>query len=48
LGVPGEGITVHAVPLANIITWLTERITAGQFVDHKVYAGLWWLAQVES
>lgn len=44
-GVPGEGITVHAVPRAQITDWLAARNAAGQLIDHKVYAGLWWLEQ---
>jgi ADP-ribose pyrophosphatase len=45
-GVPGEGITVHAVPRSQLPGWLNARLAAGQLIDHKVYAGLWWLAQV--
>jgi ADP-ribose pyrophosphatase len=44
-GVPGEGITVHAVPRLQLMGWLASRAQAGQLIDHKVYAGLWWLAQ---
>ena len=47
-GVPGEGITVHAVPRIGIADWLAQRIAAGQLIDHKVYAGLWWLSQVKT
>jgi ADP-ribose pyrophosphatase len=46
-GVPGEGIAVHAIPRARIQDWLNQRITNGQLIDHKVYAGLWWLGQVK-
>ena len=45
-GVPGEGITVHAVPLTQITTWLAARKAAGHMIDHKVYAGLWWLSTI--
>ncbi len=44
-GVPGEGITVHAVPRRQITAWLAARARAGQLIDHKVQAGLWWLSQ---
>ena len=44
-GVPGEGITVHAVPRQQIMPWLAARARAGQLIDHKVHAGLWWLGQ---
>lgn len=42
-GVPGEGIIVHAIPRALIVRWLDERAKAGYLIDHKVFAGLWWL-----
>jgi len=44
-GVPGEGITVHAIKRAHIVAWLAERAKAGNLIDHKVFAGLWWLGQ---
>ncbi len=44
-GVAGEDITVHRVPLAGIVAWLEERSREGMLIDHKVYAGLWWLSQ---
>lgn len=42
-GVPGEGITVHAIPRTEVVRWLDERAKAGYLIDHKVFAGLWWL-----
>jgi ADP-ribose pyrophosphatase len=44
-GVAGERITVHAVPLAEVAQWLAARARDGALIDHKVQAGLWWLAQ---
>jgi ADP-ribose pyrophosphatase len=44
-GVAGERITVHAIPLAEVPGWLAKRAAAGAVIDHKVYAGLWWLGQ---
>ena len=44
-GVPGEGITVHAVPLAAVPSWLAARAADGLLIDHKIHAALWWLAQ---
>ena len=44
-GVPGEGITVHVIPRSRIIAWLAGKAAAGHLIDHKVHAGLWWLAQ---
>ena len=44
-GVPGEGITVHTIPLATVTAWLAARAATGQLIDHKIHAGLWWLTQ---
>jgi len=44
-GVPGEGITVHAVALASVPAWLAERAAQGVLIDHKIHAALWWLAR---
>ncbi len=45
-GVPGEGITVHAIPRRQVVAWLADQAKAGNLIDHKVQAGLWWLSQV--
>lgn len=45
-GVAGERITVHEVPLAGVPAWLAAQERAGRLIDHKIIAGLWWLAQV--
>jgi len=47
-GVAGEAITVHAVPLATVPAWLTQRAAAGALIDHKIYAALWWIEQMGS
>ena len=44
-GVAGEQITVHAIPLTTVTTWLAQREKTGQLVDPKVYAGLWFSGQ---
>jgi len=44
-GVAGEKITVHAVPLADVPAWLARKAAAGILIDHKIYAGLWWLSR---
>jgi ADP-ribose pyrophosphatase len=38
-----EQITVHAIPLAEVETWLRTREDEGTQVDPKVYAGLFAL-----
>ncbi len=44
-GVAGENITVHAIPRRDLAAWLGERARNGALIDHKVHAGLWWIAQ---
>jgi len=44
-GVAGEAITVHAIPLATVPTWLAARAAAGVLIDHKIHAALWWIGQ---
>ena len=41
-GAGQERITVHAIPLATVASWLRGRESAGTLVDPKVWAGLWW------
>ena len=43
-GIDGEQITVHVLPESEIASWLQRRITGGAEIDHKVYAGLYWLS----
>jgi ADP-ribose pyrophosphatase len=46
-GVGTEAITVHEVPLGEIIGWLATRAKAGVLIDPKVYAGLFFLEGVK-
>lgn len=41
-GLESESITVHEIPLAEVMTWLEGRQRAGDLVDLKVYAGLYF------
>lgn len=41
-GTPGEGITVHAVPLLSVAKWLREKRKEGYLIDTKIYAALWF------
>ena len=47
-GVPGEGITVHTIPLTSVPDWLADQAKADILIDHKIHAALWWLAQSEA
>lgn len=42
-GVGNEAITVHEVPLQNVVPWLEARAKAGILIDPKVYAGLFFV-----
>ena len=41
-GVAQEDITVHEVPLADIVFWLEAKAKTGVLIDPKVYAGLFF------
>lgn len=43
-GVGHEDITVHEVPLAQIVPWLEAKAKTGVLIDPKVYAGLFFLS----
>lgn len=47
-GVPGEGITVHEVPLTDVPAWLAGNAAKGVLIDHKIHAALWWLGSSHS
>jgi hypothetical protein len=40
-----EEITVHEIPLAEVVKWLEAKATTGVLIDPKVYAGLFFVAQ---
>lgn len=44
-GVAHEDITVHEVPLAEIVPWLEAKAKTGVLVDPKVYSGLFFISQ---
>jgi ADP-ribose pyrophosphatase len=37
-----EDITVHEIPLAEVVAWLEARGKTGVLIDPKVYAGLFF------
>lgn len=42
-GVHNESITIHEVPVDKAKDWLLEQAAHGKLVDHKVFAGLFFL-----
>jgi len=44
-GVAHEDITVHEIPLAEVVTWLEAKAKTGVLIDPKVYAGLFFITR---
>jgi ADP-ribose pyrophosphatase len=44
-GVAHEDITVHEVPLTEVVAWLEAKAKTGVLIDPKLYAGLFFLGQ---
>lgn len=44
-GVAQEDITVHEVPLAEVVPWLETKASQGVLIDPKIYAGLFFVMQ---
>jgi ADP-ribose pyrophosphatase len=42
-GDDSENITVHAVPLGEVATWLRRRAAEGKLIDFKIYAALYFV-----
>ncbi len=40
-GDSSEDITVHCVPVDQVVGWLDDQARQGKAIDVKVYAGLW-------
>jgi ADP-ribose pyrophosphatase len=44
-GVAHEDITVHEIPLVEIVKWLESKAKTGVLIDPKIYSGLFFVAQ---
>jgi ADP-ribose pyrophosphatase len=42
-GVAHEDITVHEVPLGEVVAWLDAKAKSGVLIDPKIYAGLFFV-----
>ena len=42
-GVAHEDITVHEIPLVEVVTWLEAKAKTGVLIDPKVYAGFFFI-----
>ncbi len=44
-GVGGESITVHTIPMGELVDWLREQEKGGKLIDLKIWGGLYFLTQ---
>lgn len=44
-GAEAEDITVHKIPLPELVNWLHQKEREGLAIDPKIYAGLYFLGQ---
>jgi ADP-ribose pyrophosphatase len=44
-GVAHEDITVHEIPLAEVVAWLEAKAKSGILIDPKIYAGLFFISR---
>lgn len=42
-----ENITVHAIPLKKVASWLKSMQKKGRLIDPKIFVGLWFLTRHE-
>jgi ADP-ribose pyrophosphatase len=41
-GVANEDITVHEIPIVEVVTWMEAKAGTGILIDPKIYAGLFF------
>lgn len=46
-GIDGENIQVHRVAVDEVAQWLAARVAAGQLTDHRLYAALYFMRQMD-
>ena len=44
-GLANENITVHEVPMVEVLGWLDAKAGTGVLIDPKIYAGLFFLSR---
>ena len=44
-GVAGEEITIHEIPMDEVVRWLETKAITGILIDPKIYAGLFFLTK---
>jgi ADP-ribose pyrophosphatase len=46
-GVANEEITIHEIPLVEVVRWLEAKARTGVLIDPKIYAGLFFVTQIK-
>ena len=46
-GVANEKITIHEIPMVEVVRWLETKASTGVLIDPKVYAGLFFMRQIK-
>jgi ADP-ribose pyrophosphatase len=44
-GVANEDITLHEIPMFEMVSWLETKARTGVLIDPKIYAGLFFMTQ---
>jgi ADP-ribose pyrophosphatase len=44
-GVANEEITIHEIPMLEVVNWLETKAKTGVLIDPKIYAGLFFMTQ---
>jgi len=44
-GVANEEITIHEIPMLEVVNWLETKAKTGVLIDPKVYSGLFFMTQ---
>jgi ADP-ribose pyrophosphatase len=44
-GVASERITIHEIPMVEVVRWLETRARTGVLIDPKIYAGIFFVTQ---
>ena len=46
-GVAHENITIHEIPMVEVVRWLKAKARTGVLIDPKIYAGLFFVTQIK-
>ena len=46
-GVANEKITIHEIPMVEVVRWLETKAGTGVLIDPKIYAGLFFVTQIK-